>query len=263
MPGSHPVGVSFDCSYCHQDKHSTQLELYSGRLPEEIKGSSLPEMPSPMFKAGVNCIGCHYQDKSTDGGYGGHTQKASEQACSKCHGDKFKGTWARAKGDVGTALKQLAAKIEAAKGELAKASRPEAELKKARLALAHARNLEQFLGAAHGEHNIYLTSLIMREADRALGETGRALAVELTDISAEPLISGSYCATQCHQEVGVKVPPETVKVPASNPVAAVAGKTMPHKAHTEMIGCVKCHDIGGHKSVPLGKNYADTCKGCH
>ncbi|MDP2866778.1 MAG: NapC/NirT family cytochrome c, partial [Elusimicrobiota bacterium] len=100
MPGSHPVGMSFDCSYCHQDKHSTQLELYSGRLPAEIKGSSLPELASPMFKAGVNCIGCHYQDKSENGGFSGHTQKASEQSCQKCHGEKFKGTWGHVRDDV-------------------------------------------------------------------------------------------------------------------------------------------------------------------
>jgi len=263
MPGTHPVGISFDCSNCHQDKHSTQLELYSGRLPVDVKGSSLPELASPMFKAGVNCIGCHYQDETKNAGFSGHTQKASEKACSKCHGEKFKGTWGHVKEDVRSSLKQLASKIEAAKSELAKSSRPEGELKKARLAVARAERLEQFLTAAHGEHNIYLTSLIMREADRGLGEAGAALAVELADISAEPLISGSFCATQCHQEVGVKVPPETVRVPASAGIAAIAGKTMPHKAHAGMMGCVKCHDIGGHKSVPLRKTYRETCKGCH
>ncbi|MBI4351175.1 MAG: NapC/NirT family cytochrome c [Elusimicrobia bacterium] len=261
-PGSHPLGISFDCSYCHQDKHSTQLELYSGRLPEDIKGS-LPELASPMFKAGVNCIGCHYQDKSEKNGFSGHTQKASEQACMKCHGGKFKATWGHVRDDVRSSLKQLAAKIAGAKAELARSTRPEGELEKARLALARAARLEQFLGTAHGEHNIYLTSLIMREADRTLGEAGRALGAELADISAEPLISGSYCATQCHQEVGVKVPPETVRVPASVGIAALAKKAMPHKAHTEMLGCVKCHDIGGHKNVPLRKNYGETCKECH
>jgi len=267
--GPHPsqasaaVGISFDCFYCHQDKHSTQLELYSGRLPEDIKSSSLPETASPMFKAGVNCIGCHYKDKSENGGFSGHTQKASEQACLKCHGEKFKATWGHVRDDVRGALKQLAGKIEAAKAELARSARPTDELKKARLALARAVRLEQFLGAAHGEHNVYLTSVIIREADRSLVSAGRALAVELTDISAEPLISGSYCATQCHGEVGVKVPPETVHVPASAGIPSIAGKAMPHKAHADMMGCVKCHDIGGHKSVPLRKDYRETCKECH
>jgi len=167
------------------------------------------------------------------------------------------------KDDVRNSLKQLAAKIEAAKGELAKSSKPEVELKKARLSLAHAFRLEQFLSAAHGEHNVYLASVLMREADRSLISAGSALGVELTDISAEPLISGSYCATQCHGAAGVKVPPETVHVPASAGIAAIAGKVMPHKAHTEMMGCVKCHDIGGHKKVPLRKDYKETCKGCH
>ena len=262
MPGSHPVGISFDCSYCHQDKHSTQLELYSGRLPAEIKGS-LPELASPMFKAGVNCVGCHYQDETSNGGFSGHTQQASGQACLKCHGEKFKATWGRAKEDVAGSLKQLAAKIEAAKSELARSARPESELKKARLALARALRTEQFLAAAHGEHNIYLASLLMRDADRSLAEAGRALAVELLDISAEPLISGSFCATQCHGEVGVKVPPETVRAPASAGIPVIAGKAMPHKAHAEMMGCVKCHDIGGHKSAPLKRDYRETCKECH
>ena len=262
MPGSHPVGISFDCSYCHQDKHSAQLELYSGRLPGELRGS-LPELASPMFKAGVNCIGCHYQDESKYAGFSGHTQKASEQACLKCHGGKFKATWGRAKEDVAGSLKQLAAKIEAAKSELARSARPESELKKARLALARALRTEQFLAAAHGEHNIYLTSLMLRDADRSLGEAGRALAVELLDISAEPLISGSFCATQCHVEAGVKVPPETVRAPASAGAAAISGKAMPHKVHADMMGCVKCHEIGGHKSVPLKRDYRETCKECH
>jgi hypothetical protein len=54
--------------------------------------------------------------------------------------------------------------------------------------------------------------------------------------------------------VGVKVPPEKVKA---------FGKVMPHKSHAEMMGCVNCHDIGTHKSVPLRKGLKAKCAECH
>ncbi len=262
MAGSHPLGISFECANCHQDKHLTQLEIFSGKLPKEIKGS-LPEMPSPMYKAGVNCIGCHYKDTSKNEGFSGHNQLPSSQACLKCHGEKFKATWDNAIKDVEGSLKQLTTKLESAKSALAASSRPEGELKKARAKVAAAGLLVDFLRTAHGEHNVYLAAAMMREADRDLTEAGGALAAELTDISAAPFISGSFCATQCHPGIGVKVPPETVKAPVSVGIKAIAGKVMPHKAHTELMGCVKCHDIGAHKKVPLKSDYRETCKGCH
>ena len=97
----------------------------------------------------------------------------------------------------------------------------------------------------------------MRQEDKALTEVGQRLGATLPDISSQPLISGGYCATMCHQKVGVKVPPETVKVSSS-------GKTMPHMMHTTLMGCVACHKIGGHKAVPLrGDVKKEVCSGCH
>ncbi|MBI3564195.1 MAG: NapC/NirT family cytochrome c, partial [Elusimicrobia bacterium] len=92
VPASHPPTLNFDCSLCHTDKHAGQLELYSGRA----KALGLPEIPSPMFLARVDCVGCHYQ--KTEGGRNAEgvaqaTFKASTEACVKCHGPRFKGMW--------------------------------------------------------------------------------------------------------------------------------------------------------------------------
>ena len=69
------------------------------------------------------------------------------------------------------------------------------------------------------------------------------------------MVSGAFCATMCHERVGVKVPPETVRA---------FGKPMPHKQHADMMGCRKCHELGAHKRVPLKKNVQKlVCAECH
>ena len=117
-----------------------------------------------------------------------------------------------------------------------------------------AKRWHDFVRASHGEHNIYLASLVLRREDQLLSEIGEKIKAQLPDLSSNPLLSGSYCATLCHSKVSVKVPPEFV---------VAFGKKMPHKAHTGMMGCVQCHEIGAHKSVPLKKGVKNVCTACH
>jgi nitrate/TMAO reductase-like tetraheme cytochrome c subunit len=239
--------LAFDCSYCHTKMHTGQLEMFRGKTKD--LGVDLPEMPSPMHTAKVDCVGCHFQEKAGGDELKGKTFKASQEACVKCHGPKFKGVWEETKSELSATL----AKLDAKRDAVAKAldgSKDEALQKK----VADAAKLIRFVREARGEHNVYLASLALRKADAALSDVGQAVKLADQDLSALPLISGSYCATLCHEKVGVKVPPETVKI---------NGKTMPHKQHTELMGCVSCHEISKHKSVPLKKDYKGKCAECH
>jgi len=232
--------MAFDCAFCHQKMHTGQLEMFTGKVP----GLGLPDMPSPMRTANVDCVGCHFQEKvDAAQEYRGKTFKASQAACVKCHGPKFQGIWEETKSELASTLDQLDAKAAA----IAKAGSPVPEL-------AQAEHLLKFVRAARGEHNIYLASLALRKADGLLDRAAAAAKSAPKDLSALPLLSGGYCATLCHQKVGVKVPPETVKA---------FGKTMPHKMHAELMGCVNCHDIGAHKKVPLKKGVEAKCEECH
>lgn len=246
----HPPSLVFDCGLCHEDKHLSQLQLYSGKPRPEL--GALPELPSPMYLAHVDCNGCHYRSEhGAAADFGGRSMKPSQDSCAKCHGAKFRGILSEMHGELASALAKAAEKLAAARAALAKQSPQPAE---ARAGVRRAERLLGFLRAGHGEHNIYLASVILRTLDRELDGAGRRLKAELPDISAEPMLSGAYCARQCHGRVGVKVPPETVRY---------SGKTMPHLAHTEMTGCVDCHDIGGHKRVPLRRDVKARCAKCH
>lgn len=241
VPTSHPPTLTFDCALCHTDKHAGQLELYSGN----VKALGLPEIPSPMFLARVDCSGCHYDKKSGAKSASGNTQatfKASHEACVKCHGPRYKGMWDSTHQEISKTLDALNANLET----VAKTA-PERSLTKA-------RRLINFIKDSHGEHNIYLTSVALRRADEELVKSAEAASVKLTDLSDQPLLSGAYCAVLCHEKAGVKVPREFVQH---------KGKTMPHAMHAGLMGCAKCHELGAHRRAPLKKGVEQVCAGCH
>jgi len=76
--------VEVSCSECHSSTHLGPRSLYAG-----TGGRGVDDMPSAMFLAQVDCIGCHL-DQST---YGeefvmkGSTLRPTVQGCIDCHGD--------------------------------------------------------------------------------------------------------------------------------------------------------------------------------
>ena len=251
LPKDHVPAMKFECSYCHLDTHGGQLELYSG----QVESLGLPSMPSPMFSARVGCIACHYRKE--DGGsrkYKGATFFPSKDSCVKCHGKEFKGVWEETAKELKASQAKVGDKLKKARKALEAAKLPSIKKTKLKTKLAKAESRHEFLTASKGEHNIYLASEILRRENKALGEIAEAIGTEFPDISDDPLISGTYCATMCHKSVGVKVPPDEVRY---------KGKKMPHAAHLEFGGCVTCHDIGAHKKVKLKKGVKTFCAGCH
>ncbi len=249
-PKEHMATVRFECSYCHTAKHGGQMDMYTGRVSK----LGVADMPSPMFQAGVDCVGCHYKEtKNGNGGHNGTDFTASEEACVKCHGKEFKGIWKETQTELKTTLTVLNEKLKAAK--IAAAKTGGTKEKSVQKQLADATRWYDFVKTSRGDHNIYLASELLRKTNAKLNQAGKKLEVGLADLSEDPLLNGNYCATMCHSTVGVKVPPETVKF---------KGKSMPHAMHTENGSCVQCHEIGAHKKIRLKKNVEkNICGDCH
>ncbi len=252
MDDLHGQAGASDCNVCHEAKHAGTREMYSGK----VAGIGLPGMPSPMSRANVDCIACHYRNPGgkAETEFRGRDWRASEAACIKCHGPKFKGIWQDTRKEFQNGVDQLNRKLAAAETTLAKAPLQGAARRAAATNLKRAGRWIRFVRESRGEHNVYLASLALRKSNQQLDEAGAAMKAKLADLSDSPLISGGYCATLCHSKIGVKVPPVTVHA---------FGKKMPHKDHAEQMGCVKCHDIGGHKQVPLKHGIKAICAECH
>ncbi|MBI5376200.1 MAG: response regulator [Candidatus Schekmanbacteria bacterium] len=98
--------LEYSCDICHKDKHTGQKELYMG-----ISGRGVEKMPSPMFIAQVDCIGCHVnKDKVNDHTqFDGFTLRPSEDGCISCHGNDYKGILKDWKDSVNAQLKETKA----------------------------------------------------------------------------------------------------------------------------------------------------------
>lgn len=255
--------VSFECGRCHSGKHSGELAIYSGRLPSFV---DLEDMPSPMYLAHVDCAGCHYQESQTavdgeikdDLSFTSSTSSASfasSESCERCHGMEFKGIWAETTAELESTLAMLDEKAEALLIGVEGMSLPEDEENELLRDLREVKWLREFIKTYRGEHNIYLASLMVRRADRLLSSLGARVKIKLPNLASMPLVSGSYCATLCHEGVGVLTPPETVNA---------FGKEMSHVGHSVFLKCVQCHEVGTHKVVPLKEGLQETlCAACH
>jgi hypothetical protein len=75
-------GVLQECNSCHPDLHNAQAILYSGH-----GGKDLEDLPSPMYKSGLNCSGCHYFKGMLNGK--SSINYAKGKSCEDCHGKGY------------------------------------------------------------------------------------------------------------------------------------------------------------------------------
>ena len=240
--------LPLDCSKCHLEMHQVQAAFYAGKA-----GGRKEAMPSPMYLANVDCVGCHLHSQ-TGRTHSEKTYKATEAGCIKCHGEKYRGIVADSKQLIAETLQELEENLALAQTALAIKEKEsgKAPLKEARKNLAQAAEKMTLIKEAHAVHNIYLAAGLLRESDQEIARAGKKLDASLQDLSERPLISGGFCATLCHSKVGVKVPPVTVRH---------QGKSMPHLEHTQLLSCTACHDFGRHKSVKFKGDAV--CRTCH
>jgi len=240
-----------DCSICHTDMHSGLVDIYTGR-----GGKGVPEMPSPMYLAQVDCVACHIIEEQKGGleqKLTGKTFKASEAGCIKCHGEKYAGMVAGWKNELGVAIKAIEPRLTEAQGILEQASADAADFTHLKNLYDEARYNYDFVRLSTGVHNIYYSARLLENANDSLDRFAQEAKKTLSKPGESILLDGSFCAKLCHAKLGVKLP-EKVKY---------KGKDMPHSVHVEMAGpCKNCHTIARHKEVSL-KADLSICNTCH
>ncbi|MEK7865760.1 MAG: NapC/NirT family cytochrome c [Planctomycetota bacterium] len=237
--------LEYDCKVCHTDTHDLQRSFYMG-----IGAQGVAAMPSPMYLANVDCVGCHVEKlKPKNGTTHAQTFGGTEKGCLDCHGKEYTGILEEVHVLMRETVTKLGEKQAAFEAGLAgKAAPPEVTA-----ALAEAKHNLTYVSHGHTVHNIYYAAQVLRYTDQRLSEAARTTQVEVPDLGEMPVISGAFCATLCHGKVGVKVPAETVKY---------KGKDLPHQTHIENVGsCTSCHVFGAHKDVKLREDAP--CLDCH
>lgn len=88
MSDAHGGGDKSTCAQCHDLTHNGPANLYSG-----TGGRGVPDMPSPMFAAQVDCIACHQQREYTQevAQVTGQTYVAAQSSCNYCHEGHYDG----------------------------------------------------------------------------------------------------------------------------------------------------------------------------
>jgi nitrate/TMAO reductase-like tetraheme cytochrome c subunit len=244
--------LEYECSACHVDTHDLQRDLYRGVGAKEV-----PPMPSPMYLANVDCVGCHLQETLPQGGISHErTFVGSEQGCIACHGERYAGVLEETHAVVNEATTRLSGLLTQVQAGMAKAALSEADTTAVRDDIAQAAYNLDFLVKGHAVHNVYYAGQVAAQIIRKLTAAGEKVGVDMAEIAELPLATGSYCATLCHAKVGVDVPAKEVQYD---------GRKMPHKTHVELdLACTACHALGQHKEVKLKDDAMETvCKDCH
>lgn len=238
--------LKYDCGVCHSVAHNPQRDLYVG-----IGAKGVPPMPSPMYLANVDCVACHLVESGGDAEDKTQTYLGTEKACVDCHDERYRGMNHSVVEMIDGAVTRLESKLTELRE--ARSSRP-ATPDTVRLGepLKEAEHNIGFVRRAHGVHNLYYAAEVLRHAVQTMNGVAEELGVEGPKTDDLPLLTGEFCATACHEQVGLKVPAETV---------THKGEEMPHLEHVKMdLACTGCHEFKAHKEVTLKK---EACEDCH
>ncbi|MCC7476904.1 NapC/NirT family cytochrome c [bacterium] len=179
--GVRPTGkqIVFSCNQCHSQPHLGPQELYAGK-----GGRGVDEMPSAMYKAQVDCVGCHLEDHTfgAESTMKGAVMRPSVKACVDCHGDlgsEMYNMWTQMLADsIAAATKAVAA----AQSKVDTAAEGTPGLAEARKLLEDAQYNLDFVRFGKGIHNVgYSTALLDKSiefANQALEKLGAAPAAE-------------------------------------------------------------------------------------
>ncbi|MBU0617845.1 MAG: cytochrome c3 family protein, partial [Planctomycetes bacterium] len=139
------------CGACHEISHAGPAALYWG-----TGGRGVPDMPSPMARTQVDCIGCHRHRALPEGDAQvvGQTFAAANESCTYCHGSKYDGTLEEWKQRI-AGLQQASDEVyERANAVVAQATLSRPALRRAETLLADADHNRRLVRLGHGVHNI-------------------------------------------------------------------------------------------------------------
>ncbi|MBI5167498.1 MAG: hypothetical protein HY998_07140, partial [candidate division NC10 bacterium] len=241
--------LRLDCNICHEAKHEGQKAMFVG-----IGGKGSPAIPSHMFEAKVDCVACHIVPKElgAKARFGGQTFRASEAACVSCHGHKYSGMLQQWKLTLDTMVRELQPKAIMALKALNDNPRTHSNYRDAFKLYQDARFNMDFVAEGKGVHNVFYAADLLLVANKNLDQAIRLFGQAPPPLPKEDLLRGGYCATLCHDRVGVKVPKEV----------SFEKVRIPHERHFRELGavCTDCHSSEKHKAVTANKA---SCQSCH
>jgi hypothetical protein len=234
------------CDRCHtKEMHLVSRDFYRG-----VGGVGVPESPSLMFLANIECFACHR--KGEESRMALYTTKFVERAigetCVSCHGEGYDETLNQWQLLLSKAMKETSLRISNAERLLSKLEESQvksSELKKAENLLNEARHNYNYVHLGKGAHNIEFAFKLLNAANSKVEQI-----MALLDKHYQPkeFKSQMSCTTLCH--IGMEkrtVPFNEIK--------------FSHQTHVERkgLGCSQCHSPRENH----GKTYFKNCKECH
>ncbi len=149
------------CSSCHEKTHGGPAELYRGTGARNV-----PDMPSPMYRAQVDCIACHKAKKQTGEAAQvvGQTFVALQESCNYCHQTKYDGVLDTWRETIKTQLVAAQTEYDLAKMRVdASTIAPLEKLRAQRLLDDAAHNI-RLIKLGHGVHNVNYSTAALNVA---------------------------------------------------------------------------------------------------
>ncbi|MCZ7583203.1 MAG: ammonia-forming cytochrome c nitrite reductase subunit c552 [Deltaproteobacteria bacterium] len=244
-----PTSIDFgrNCTVCHTDEqHLGPREMYRG-----TGGVGVPDMPSKMFMANVDCASCHV--KEGVGQYGSHATDVAfltmGAACNACHGEGYDGMlhrWQKILHDAETAASGRLLEAEKALFDAQKSGHSNEAYQQAVKLVGDAGHNIKFVRVGKGHHNMEYALKLLQTAQAMTEEAMGLLNNTYAKQPVEPV--EMTCTNLCHSEM------ETRKV-------RLGSVNYPHKTHIVDLGfsCTDCH--GGMDEH--GKSNFTMCGECH
>jgi nitrate/TMAO reductase-like tetraheme cytochrome c subunit len=165
LTGDHLAMEPGQCSSCHESSHSGPADLYRG-----TGARGVADLPSPMFRAQVDCIACHKtkQESESSAMVKGQTFITLQDSCNYCHQTKYEGTLDIWKDTIKEETNKAEAAYVAAEAAIAKATLDGTALLKAKRLLDDADHNIKLVKLGHGVHNVnYATAALNVATERA------------------------------------------------------------------------------------------------
>jgi nitrate/TMAO reductase-like tetraheme cytochrome c subunit len=149
------------CGACHEVSHSGPMALYWG-----TGGRGVPDMPSPMARTQVDCIGCHRHQALPErvAEVVGQTFAAANESCTYCHGTKYDGTLEEWRARLSALQQESDGVYERAAAVVSGAQLPARALQQAEALLADAEHNRRLVHLGHGVHNINYAAALLNTA---------------------------------------------------------------------------------------------------
>jgi nitrate/TMAO reductase-like tetraheme cytochrome c subunit len=246
--GQIPTMVHFtsNCDRCHsKEVHLGPKDIYRGS-----GGIGVPDSPSLMFTANVDCIACHRRGEERQAAL--HTtqylERAIGEACVDCHGEGFDETlkhWKKLLSEAENETNQRVFNAQKVLYEAEKTRAGSGDFKKAQNLLNEARHNYSLVLLGKGVHNIEYAFVLLNVANNKTEQTLATL-----DKSHRPreFRTRMTCTTLCH--VGIEnrmVPFNDIK--------------FSHQTHVSGNG-LKCGDCHSPRENH-GKTFQRNCAQCH